>query len=116
MELITTLSTPTTSSPADAASKPGIDQARATARQFEEVFVRMMLQEMRKSVSTDAEGSLFGSGPGSSTYEGWFDTHMAEHLTGNRGIGLADVMIEQWQRRGLVANDAGKQEGTDADD
>ena len=77
-------------------------EALATARQFEQIFLREMLKGMRKSASIAGGESMFGDGPGSGTYEDWFDGHMATHLSAGRGIGLASVMMADWARHGHI--------------
>ncbi len=76
-------------------------QALEVAHQFEEIFVTMMVQSFRKAQLSDG-GGMFGSSVGSSTYEQWFDQHMSEHLAKNSGIGIADTLIRDFQRLGVL--------------
>ena len=76
-------------------------EALRVARQFEEIFVGMMVQSFRKSQLND-EGGMFGSGVGSSTYEQWFDQHMSTHLAKNSSIGIADTLIRDFRRLGVL--------------
>lgn len=78
-----------------------LQKALDVARQFEEFFVRMMVQSFRKAQLSD-EGGMFGNSVGSSTYEQWFDQHMSEHLAKNSGIGIADTLIRDFQRLGVL--------------
>lgn len=73
-----------------AAAEPeaAIDQV---ARQFESVFVRMMLQEMRKTVP---EGGLLDNQT-TQMYQDMLDGQLATTLSGQGGIGLAPVIARQ---------------------
>jgi len=76
-------------------------EALRVANQFEEIFVGMMVQSFRKSQLSD-EGGMFGGGVGSSTYEQWFDQHMSTHLAKNSSIGIADSLIRDFRRLGVL--------------
>ena len=97
------MSTTITNFEANATAPTALDQRRVaenTARQFEQIFVQQMLQAMRDSVGTGESDGLFGKGPGSGTYGDWFDLHLGRHLTDHGGIGLARVMLQDWEKRG----------------
>ncbi|MCY0967091.1 flagellar assembly peptidoglycan hydrolase FlgJ [Parathalassolituus penaei] len=76
------------------------DQSAAlmqVSKQFESMFVNMMLTSMRQANEVFSEDSLFDS-PEASFYEGMLDNQMALKLSGQgggRGIGLADVIHRQ---------------------
>ena len=84
----------------------GFEQMRAQARdgdsealsgaakQFESVFVQMMLKAMRDTVP---EGGLFESEQ-SDFYEGMFDQQISLNIANGKGIGLADVIERQLAR------------------
>lgn len=61
------------------------------ARQFESVFVQMMLKAMRDTVP---EGGLFDSEQ-SDFYEGMFDQQISLNIANGKGIGLAEVIERQ---------------------
>ena len=67
---------------------------KATARQFEALFVQMMLKSMRDASAILGEDRK-------TDYEEMFDREVSMHLTAQKGIGLADVMLRQ------LAPDAG---------
>lgn len=73
---------------------------RAAARQFESLFARMMLKSMReanatfKDPLTDSDGQAF--------YQGMFDDQLAVEMTKGKGLGLADMLVQQLTRAGLV--------------
>lgn len=83
----------------------GFEQMRAQARggdsealsgaakQFESVFVQMMLKAMRDTVP---EGGLFDSET-SDFYEGMFDQQISLNIANGKGIGLAEVIERQMQ-------------------
>jgi len=66
----------------------------ALARQFEEVFVTLLLKQMRQSISGDG---LF-PGDRSDTLGGLFDQQMAAHISHHRGLGLAESLQSYLQR------------------
>ncbi|MCB1623297.1 MAG: flagellar assembly peptidoglycan hydrolase FlgJ, partial [Pseudomonadales bacterium] len=78
------------------------ESLREAARQFESLFTKMMLDSMRKSSMGD---ELFGSDQ-ADFYQGMFDDQLAVELSRGRGLGLADMLIEQLTRAGLVTPQA----------
>ncbi|MFQ5634715.1 MAG: glucosaminidase domain-containing protein [Gammaproteobacteria bacterium] len=71
-----------------AASTNGPDATRETARQFEALFVQMMLKSMRDASAILGEDR-------NTDYEEMFDREVSMQLTAQKGIGLADVMLRQ---------------------
>ncbi|MDH3977739.1 MAG: flagellar assembly peptidoglycan hydrolase FlgJ, partial [Gammaproteobacteria bacterium] len=61
---------------------------RETARQFEALFVQMMLKSMRSAGGEFSEKR-------DTTYEEMFDQQIAIEMTSNRGIGIADMLVRQ---------------------
>ncbi|NDE01798.1 MAG: flagellar assembly peptidoglycan hydrolase FlgJ, partial [Gammaproteobacteria bacterium] len=72
---------------------------RETARQFESIFIRMMLQSMRDAGGQD---ELFSSQEGN-TYRSMFDDQIALEMSRGKGIGLADMLVQQLVRAGVDA-------------
>ncbi|MCC7490397.1 MAG: rod-binding protein, partial [Gammaproteobacteria bacterium] len=58
------------------------------ARQFEALFVQMMLQSMRQA------SDVFGDGS-DTTYRDMFDQQIAMEMTRGEGLGLATVLTRQ---------------------
>lgn len=83
--------------PAGAADKakakdPQDEKLRETAREFEAVFLGVLLQEMRKSTrSLSAQKPSFAR----ETYEGWQDEMSAKSMASGRGVGLAEILYRQ---------------------
>jgi flagellar protein FlgJ len=73
---------------------------REAARQFESLFTKMILESMRSASMGDP---LFGS-DSADFYQGMFDDQLAVELSTGRGLGLADMLIEQLTRASLVAD------------
>ncbi len=74
----------------DSASPAHSAAARAdAAREFESVFVSMMLKTMRQSMSED----MF-AGDDSDTFGGMFDSFMGQHIAEHGGIGMARLFAE----------------------
>ncbi|MDE2250658.1 MAG: flagellar assembly peptidoglycan hydrolase FlgJ [Gammaproteobacteria bacterium] len=71
---------------------------RAAARQFESLLTAMMLKTMREA--------RFSESPGDSQetqfYQDMFDQQLAVQLSSGKGMGLADMLVQQLTRSGLV--------------
>ncbi len=67
-------------------------------QQFEQVFVKQIFQEMRKSIH---KSNFMGSGGGQDQemFEGMMDDERAKSFTQSGGIGLADLMYQQLKRQ-----------------
>ncbi|CAN5277739.1 flagellar assembly peptidoglycan hydrolase FlgJ [soil metagenome] len=69
----------------------------AAAKQFETVFMNMLLKSMRDTVPTDGEGNNNET----KTYTGMLDQQLAQTMSGGgatRGTGLADMIVKQLSR------------------
>ena len=64
------------------------EATREAARQFEALFVQMMLKSMREAGSVFAEDR-------DTTYEEMFDQQIALELTREKGLGLAEMLVRQ---------------------
>lgn len=67
---------------------------KEVAKQFESMFVGMMMSSMRKANAAFSEDSLFNSSD-QDFYRGMYDDQMALSLTNGRGTGLAEVIHRQ---------------------
>lgn len=76
---------------------------REAARQFEAVFTRMMLESMRDASGGDP---MFDSEE-SRFYRDMFDQQLSVEMTRGRGLGLADMLVAQVMRSGLVPPEQG---------
>ena len=81
-------------------SRPGESPARVRelAHEFEAMFLAQMLRQMRQSMAlagSDDEGDGFGK----SAFTDTFDTELARHLSTSGGLGIADVIIEAYERK-----------------
>src|SRR5215470_810760 len=83
---------------------------RAVAKQFESIFAKMMLTSMRKASFGDP---LLGSDQ-QDFYQGMFDDQLSVDLTKGRGLGLADMLVQQLTRSGLVKGATTDAGATDA--
>ena len=70
------------------------DALRQVARQYESLFVRMMIKSMRDAVGKDP---IFGSDEGQ-TYQEMYDDQLSMEMTKGHGLGLADMLVRQLQR------------------
>ncbi len=73
-------------------------EALKTAHQFEQIFVQQMLAGLRKTAEMAGGEGLFGDGPGNDTYTQWFDNHLAEYLSKNGNLGIADTLMKEFER------------------
>lgn len=83
-----------------ASREPG-DGLEAAAKQFEAVFLQMMLKSMREAVP---ESGLLNSRQ-SQFYTEMLDKQWSQQLSGH-GIGLAEQLINQLEGRGLIPKSA----------
>lgn len=68
---------------------------RQAAQQFEAMFMNMLLKSMREALpGTDALSSGAGK-----MYTGMLDSEIAQKLAAGKGLGLADMMVRQLERR-----------------
>lgn len=86
----------------DAKAEQSPETVRKVAQQFESIFARMVLSSMRQANFGD---SLFGSDQ-QQFYQGMFDDQLAVELTKGKGLGLADMLVQQLTRAGLVKGDS----------
>ena len=71
---------------------------REAARQFESVFTKMMLSSMRDASGGDP---VFDSDE-SRFYRDMFDDQLSVEMSRGRGLGLADMLVAQVKRSGMV--------------
>lgn len=69
---------------------------RSTAKQFETIFTKMMLQSMRDARLGE---DIFGSSAGD-MYQSMFDDQIALEMSQGKGIGIAEMLLEQLKRGG----------------
>lgn len=72
------------------------------AAQFESIFLQQMLKSMRDATT---KSDLFDSSQ-MDTYQSMADQQLAVQLSEQGGIGLARMMVEQMQTRGMVSESA----------
>jgi peptidoglycan hydrolase FlgJ len=72
------------------------DALRQVAKQYESLFTRMMIKSMRDAVGKDP---IFGSDQAES-YQGMYDDQLSIELSKGKGLGLADMLVQQMQRLG----------------
>jgi len=87
-----------------AQAKQSPDQAlKAAAQQFESVFLNMMLKSMREATPQDG---MFESEQ-TRMFTGMLDQQLAQNMAG-RGVGLADIMVQQLSRNMAGQAETGK--------
>ncbi|MDO8925591.1 MAG: flagellar assembly peptidoglycan hydrolase FlgJ [Sideroxyarcus sp.] len=84
-------------------SKQAPDQALKTvAKQFETVFLNMMLKSMREATPQDG---VFDSEQ-TKMFTGMLDQQLAQSMA-DRGVGLADIMVRQLTRNQVLSTEFG---------
>ncbi|MEZ5460089.1 MAG: glucosaminidase domain-containing protein [Steroidobacteraceae bacterium] len=83
---------------------------REAARQFESVFTRMLLTSMRAASPGDP---LFDSHE-SGFYRDMFDDQIAVEMSRGKGLGLAEMLVEQLLRAGVVTAEGVRESGAPA--
>jgi flagellar protein FlgJ len=76
---------------------------RAAARQFESLFTDMVLKSMREAKLGDG----LGDSQESEFYQDMYDQQLALQMSQGKGLGLADLLVQQLMRRGLVNGASG---------
>ena len=76
---------------------------RQAAQQFESLFVGMMLKSAQQANFSDP---LFGSVQ-ASMYQDMYDDQIAAEISKGRGLGLADMLVQQLRRSGLPGTTQG---------
>ena len=74
---------------------------KEAAKQFESLFTQMLLKSMRDANRSFGEDSMFGSSQGD-FYQDMFDDQMAMQLSKGKGLGLADMLVQQLTQAGMV--------------
>jgi len=68
---------------------------RQAAQQFEAMFMNMLLKSMREALpNSDPLASSAGK-----TFTGMLDSELAQKMAAGKGLGLADVMVRQLERK-----------------
>lgn len=77
------------------ASKDPKAALQAAAKQFETVFMNMVLKSMRDTVPTDG---LMSGGSEEQMFQGMLDQQFAQSMADGKGAGLADMIVKQLSR------------------
>lgn len=73
-----------------------VDKLRETSAEFESIFIRQILKDMRRTLS---EGGFFGHGLRGEIYTSFIDEQLALSLAKGRGIGLGERLYQQLSAR-----------------
>jgi len=73
-----------------------LEQLKAAAKQFEAIFTRQMLKSMRDARLS--EDDLFGS-DATDQFREMQDANFADDLAGKGAVGIADLLVRQFQDR-----------------
>lgn len=73
-----------------------LDQLKAAAKQFEAIFTRQMMKSMRDAKLS--EDDLFGS-DATDQFRDMQDSNFADNLAGKGALGIADLLVRQFQSR-----------------
>src|SRR5687768_4745239 len=75
----------------NAARERSPEALEAVAKQFESLFLEMMLKSMREA---SLGGGIFDSDAGN-LYQGMFDKQISLDLSRSKGLGIADLLMRQ---------------------
>jgi flagellar protein FlgJ len=78
-----------------AATSPQHKQLEQAAQAFEAIFLRNMISAMRKS----SIGDDLMSNSGGDQFRDMMDDHIADDMAKGSGLGIAELLIEQWKDR-----------------
>jgi len=67
-----------------------LNEIENAAKEFESVFLSLMLKEMRNTLDQE-NGGLF-AGEGSDTFGGMFDMYMSQHLAKSQPLGIGNAV------------------------
>lgn len=81
-------------------------RVKELAHEFEAMFLAQMLRQMRQSMAL-AGGDEEGDGFGKAAFTDTFDTELARHLSASGGLGIADVIIDAYERQSGASGSAG---------
>jgi flagellar protein FlgJ len=84
-----------------AAAKGNPQALREAARQFESLFTSMMLKSMRQASFKDP---IFGSDQ-ADLYQEMYDDQVAAEMSKGKGLGLADMLVQQLRSAGVGGTD-----------
>ena len=79
--------------PQPQAGKDSPVEIKKALEDFEALFINQMLTVMRESVG---KGDLFHGGSGEDIYTSLFDTELSKLMSRNGGMGLADMLSDQF--------------------
>jgi Rod binding domain-containing protein len=85
---------PEAPAPAGGGKDGEVERARRTARDFEGIFLRMLLDRMLP----DDGGGLFGGGPAAGIVRGMFVDGIGANLAERRALGIADLIERNLMR------------------
>ncbi len=80
------------SSAANQPRQNGSGKLEKACNDFEALFVKYMMQQMRETVPSDG---LFGQSQAEKIYTGMLDDEVAKSVSHSRGLGLARAMYDQ---------------------
>ena len=75
-----------------ASAKKAQDKLLEACNDFESIFVKYMMQQMRETIP---ENGLFGQSQAEKIYTGMLDDEVSKSVSHGRGLGLAKAMYEQ---------------------
>ncbi|MTD26951.1 rod-binding protein [Erwinia sorbitola] len=93
--MIKSVSAPLSAGAADFSGRVQPNSLEEAAGQFEAMFLRQMLQEMRKSVDALAGDNGLFSSREARTLRDFYDDALANELASQRTTGIAALLIQQ---------------------
>lgn len=85
----------------DGAGKPQKDHdVLEASKEFEGLFIQHLMNEMMKNTGDE----FMGKGLSGDIFRGLFVEKMSKQLSAGRGMGLADIVYEYFEKTGLTNN------------
>ena len=78
-----------------AQEKGDLEALKKVSKEFEEVFINMMLKAMRNTIE---DGGLVEKSNQRGIFEGMLDEEFAKKMVENNGIGIQEMMVRQMSR------------------
>ena len=72
---------------------------RKVAEEFEALLMEQMMREMRKTIP---ESDLFKDSKGEEIFREMLDAEYVQRMTQRGGIGIADLLMQDWARLGVT--------------
>jgi flagellar protein FlgJ len=78
------------------------EKLEATCKQFESIYINILMQNMRKTVG---DGGLIEKSHARKMFEGMLDEEISKEVSKGQGMGLAQIMYQQLSQKNGIDED-----------